>query len=121
MATIPDFRLETYFSHWKFEARDHLATSDVQTMSLSDLLALADDQGREQCNRLSLGYTATYGLASSREEIAATYQNGVSENVLGFAELTPVPSPSHRVRVGMGSHASDEALTAWAEWRDEGR
>ena len=39
MPTLPDFRLETYFSRWEFKAKYHLTASDAQTMSLSELLA----------------------------------------------------------------------------------
>ena len=41
---LPDFRLETYFSRWEFTARHHLTASDAQTMTLAELLALADEQ-----------------------------------------------------------------------------
>ena len=44
MTRLPDFRLETYFSRWEFTARHHLTASDVQTMTLGELLALADDR-----------------------------------------------------------------------------
>ena len=41
MTRLPDFRLETYFSRWEFTARHHLTASDVQTMPMAELLALA--------------------------------------------------------------------------------
>jgi aspartate/methionine/tyrosine aminotransferase len=85
MPTLPDFRLETYFSRWEFKARYHLTASDAQTMSLSELLALADDDARECWEDLSLGYTETYGLPALREEIAATYQDLEADDVLCFA------------------------------------
>ena len=31
MPTLPDFRLETYFSRWEFKAKYHLTASDAQT------------------------------------------------------------------------------------------
>ena len=85
MPTLPDFRLETYFSRWEFKAKYHLTASDAQTMSLSELLALADDDARERWENLSLGYTETYGLPALREEIAATYQDLEADDVLCFA------------------------------------
>ncbi|MCI2416934.1 aminotransferase class I/II-fold pyridoxal phosphate-dependent enzyme [Saccharopolyspora sp. K220] len=85
MPTLPDFRLETYFSRWEFTARYHLTASDVQTMTVSELLALADDDGRKRWENLSLGYTETYGLPALREEIAATYAEVESGDVLCFA------------------------------------
>lgn len=85
MPTLPDFRLETYFSRWEFAASYHLTASDAQTMSLSELLALADDDGRERWESLTLGYTETYGLPALREEIASTYDGLSAEDVLCFA------------------------------------
>jgi Predicted ornithine cyclodeaminase, mu-crystallin homolog len=42
LTQLPDFRLETYFSRWEFTARHHLTASDAQTMTMTELLALAD-------------------------------------------------------------------------------
>jgi aspartate/methionine/tyrosine aminotransferase len=85
MPTLPDFRLETYFSTWEFTARYHLTASDAQTVSLDDLLAMADDDGRRRWESLALGYTETRGLPALREEIAATYEHVTPDDVLCFA------------------------------------
>jgi aspartate/methionine/tyrosine aminotransferase len=82
---LPDFRLETYFSRWEFAARYHLTASDAESMSLSDLLALADDDSRLRWESLHLGYTETYGLPALREEIARTYTHVDAKDVLCFA------------------------------------
>jgi aspartate/methionine/tyrosine aminotransferase len=85
MPTLPDFRLETYFAQWEFSARYHLTASDAQTLALSELLALADDDGRERWESLALGYTETRGLPALRAEIAATYEYAEADDVLCFA------------------------------------
>jgi aspartate/methionine/tyrosine aminotransferase len=85
MPSLPDFRLETYFAKWEFSAHYHLTASDAQTHGLSELLALADDDGRERWESLALGYTETRGLPALREEIAATYTNAAADDVLCFA------------------------------------
>ncbi|MEU4605075.1 pyridoxal phosphate-dependent aminotransferase [Kribbella sp. NPDC023972] len=85
MPTLPDFRLETYFAKWEFNARYHLTASDAQTHTVSDLLALADDDGRARWESLALGYTETRGLPALREEIAATYTSASADDVLCFA------------------------------------
>src|SRR6266540_1507212 len=82
---LPDFRLETYFAKWEFSARYHLTASDAQTLALSELLALADDDGRERWESLAFGYTETRGLPALRAEIAATYENVEEDDVLCFA------------------------------------
>ena len=85
MPMLPDFRLETYFSRWEFAARYHLTASDAQTMALTELLELADDDGRARWDTLHLGYTETHGLPALREAIASTYDNLAAEDILCFA------------------------------------
>ncbi len=85
MTTLPDFRLETHFSRWEFKARYHMTASDAETMRMSDLLALADEQDREIWEKLTLGYTETWGKPALRETIASTYQGLTSDDILCFA------------------------------------
>lgn len=85
MTTLPDFRLETHFSRWEFKARYHMTASDAETMRMSDLLALADEQDRETWEKLTLGYTETWGKPALRETIASTYQGLTSDDILCFA------------------------------------
>jgi hypothetical protein len=82
MPTLPDFRLETYFARWEFSARYHLTASDAQTLPMFELLAMADDDGRERWESLALGYTETRGLPALREAIAATYSAAQADDVL---------------------------------------
>ncbi|QYN18083.1 aminotransferase class I/II-fold pyridoxal phosphate-dependent enzyme [Amycolatopsis sp. DSM 110486] len=105
MPTLPDFRLETYFSRWEFTARHHLTASDVQTMTVAELLALADDDGRERWETLALGYTETYGLPALREEIAATYTDIGPEHVLCFAGAEEGLYLAMRTLLEPGDHA----------------
>ena len=85
MSMLPDFRLETYFSEWEFAARYHLTASDAQTMSLPELLELADEDGRARWESLQFGYTEPHGLPALREAIAATYDHVSAEEILCFA------------------------------------
>ena len=85
MTFLPDFRLETLFSKWEFEARHHLCASDMQSLSLSELLESASPARREAWDRLHLGYTETWGSALLRETIAATYDRVEPEDLLCFA------------------------------------
>jgi aspartate/methionine/tyrosine aminotransferase len=82
---LPDFRLETYFSRWEFAARYHLTASDAQTLSLTELLDLADDDGRSRWDSLTLGYTETRGLPALREAIVGTYTGLDPDRVICFA------------------------------------
>jgi aspartate/methionine/tyrosine aminotransferase len=85
MSPLPDFRLETFFSEWEFTARYHLCASDVQSLSLRELLELAEPAEREAWDGLHLGYTQTFGAPRLREAIAATYDRVQAGDVLCFA------------------------------------
>jgi aspartate/methionine/tyrosine aminotransferase len=85
MTTLPPFRLETYFAKWEFSAKYHLTASDAQTMSVRELLALADDDGRRRWDELTLAYTETRGMPELREAIAATYDRLTADDILCFA------------------------------------
>ncbi|AHK44654.1 MULTISPECIES: pyridoxal phosphate-dependent aminotransferase [Ensifer] len=85
MTTLPDFRLETHFSRWEFKARHHMTASDSETIGMGELLALADDADREAWDKLTLGYTETYGAPALRAAIASTYQGLSAEDILCFA------------------------------------
>ncbi len=85
MSVLADFRLETYFSKWEFSARYHMTASDVQSMSLKDLLALADEDDRAAFENSWLGYTETFGAADLRAVIASTYDTIRPAEILCFA------------------------------------
>ncbi|MEQ4720718.1 aminotransferase class I/II-fold pyridoxal phosphate-dependent enzyme [Nonomuraea sp. B19D2] len=105
MTRLPDFRLETYFSRWEFTARHHLTASDVQTMTLGELLTLADDQDHAAFENLSLGYTETYGDPALREAIAGTYERADAADVICFAGAEEALYLAMNVLLGAGDHA----------------
>ena len=80
-----NFELEVFFSKWEFKAKYHLTASDMESMSMKDLLAMASPQDKEAFDNLWLGYTQTYGLPELRTEIARTFDNMSDENILCFA------------------------------------
>ncbi|MDC8014582.1 aminotransferase class I/II-fold pyridoxal phosphate-dependent enzyme [Tahibacter soli] len=85
MTTLPDFRLETHFSRWEFNAKYNMAASDAQSLPLAELLALADEPERAAWDALGLGYTETWGSPALRRAIARTYETIAPEHVLCFA------------------------------------
>ncbi|MEV6205566.1 aminotransferase class I/II-fold pyridoxal phosphate-dependent enzyme [Kitasatospora sp. NPDC051914] len=105
MTRLPDFRLETYFSRWEFTARHHLTASDVQTMTLGELLALAEDQDRAAFENLPLGYTRTYGDPALREAIAGMYERADAGDVICFAGAEEALYLAMNVLLGAGDHA----------------
>jgi len=82
MRRLPEFALESYFARWEFSARHHLCASDMQSMTLSDLLALATPEQRDAWERLWLGYTETRGAPALRAAIAGTYDGLAADDIL---------------------------------------
>src|SRR5712692_8679604 len=82
MNKLPEFKLERYFGQWEFRARHLLSPSDCESMSVAELLALADDDGRRRWQELRLGYTESQGDPALREAIARLYTTIAAEQVL---------------------------------------
>ena len=61
-----DFKLETYFSKWEFTARYNMAASDVESLSVSDLLAMSTIDDKKAFQELWLGNTETFGKKELR-------------------------------------------------------
>lgn len=81
---LPDFRLETYFSRWEFTARYHMCASDMESMSVTELLEMGG-VGHEGLGSLRMGYTETFGAPGLRDAIAATYDSLGEQHILTFA------------------------------------
>src|ERR1700738_1933684 len=84
MRGLRTFALEAFFSKWEFTARHHLCASDMQSMTLTELLAMADAEDRAAWDALYLGYTESWGSPGLRETIAATYDGVAASEVLTF-------------------------------------
>lgn len=100
-----DFALERYFSRWEFTAKYHMTASDIASMSLSELLALASDEDREAFDSQWLGYTETYGHPELRQEIAHTYDTAHPEDILCFAGAEEGVYIAMRVLLDRADHA----------------
>jgi aspartate/methionine/tyrosine aminotransferase len=82
---IEPFALERYFARHEFTARHLLSPSDCESLSLSELLALADPETRGLWENLSLGYTESPGHPLLREEIAGMYAGLSADHILTAA------------------------------------
>lgn len=102
---LPDFRLETYFSRWEFTAKFHMCASDMESLSVSDLLQMADDDTRAMWDELRLAYTETFGSPALREAIAETYDTIEPEDVLTFAGAEEGIYVAMRVLLTPDTHA----------------
>jgi aspartate/methionine/tyrosine aminotransferase len=79
---LPPFEIERYFAQHEFSARHQLSSSDCEPLTLSEVLAMADDEARDLWDRLSLAYTESAGLPLLRREIAALYADVSEDDVL---------------------------------------
>jgi aspartate/methionine/tyrosine aminotransferase len=85
MTMLPDFKLETYLSKWEFGARYHMTASDMESMTISELLALAEPEDRRAFDTMRLSYIETTGTSALRTAVAGTYAGLEPEDVLAFA------------------------------------
>lgn len=104
-SALPDFRLEQYFATWEFHARHNLTASDAQTLTVSELLAMASDEDRAAFEHLPLGYVQTWGGQQLRQAVAATYERCGPEDVLTFAGAQEALFWAMQLLVEPGGHA----------------
>ncbi len=105
MPTLPDFRLEAHFSRWEFKAKHHLTASDMQSMSISALLAMDGPDATEAFLSTGLGYTETYGNPALRQAIAGTYQQRCDQDILCFAGAEEGLYIANQVLLDRSDHA----------------
>lgn len=87
MSKLPDFKLETYMSRWEFNSRYHMTASDVETLTLTDLLDMAEPADRAAWDSLRLGYIETFGTPALRQAVAKTYDHLTADDILAFAGI----------------------------------
>jgi aspartate/methionine/tyrosine aminotransferase len=81
---INPFKLERYFARYEFSARYLLCSSDCESMSVGDLLAL-EPGAEEALRRHWLGYTESPGSLSLRKAISSIYNSITPDDVLVFS------------------------------------
>lgn len=81
---LQPFKLERFFVPFEFTARYMLGSSDSESVSIGDLLAL-EPGATEQFHSHWLGYTEAPGAPYLREEIAKIYSSIAPGQVLVFA------------------------------------
>ena len=82
MTRLPPFAIERYFAVHEFAVPYLLCASDVEPLSLHELLAHADDETRDLWDGLVLGYTETLGAPPLRREIAGIYETLEPDDVI---------------------------------------
>jgi aspartate/methionine/tyrosine aminotransferase len=75
------FRIEQYYAEHEFTARYMLSSSDCESRSVGDLLAL-EPGAADELNELWCGYTESPGAPALRTELAAGYAGLEPDDVL---------------------------------------
>lgn len=101
---LSPFALERYFARWEFVAPYLLCSSDMETMRLGELLALADEETEAFWETLTLGYTEYAGHPVLREEIARLYDSVSSEDVYTFTGAEEAIYLLMHAVLGVGDH-----------------
>lgn len=108
---LETFRIERYFAQHEFTAKHLLSASDCESVTLQELLGLADDEARGLWDNLWLGYTESAGHPLLREETAKLY--GLE------AEDTLVAAPEEAIFVAMNAllRPGDEVVVTWPAYQ----
>jgi aspartate/methionine/tyrosine aminotransferase len=78
---LPPFKLERYFAKYEFNTEYLLCSSDCESMSVEDLLAL-EEGAANKLQQTWLGYTESQGSPALRAEICKLYETIQPEEVL---------------------------------------
>ena len=128
---IEPFRLERYFAQHEFSAPYLLCSSDCESMTLGELVAL--EPGAEaRLSSLWLGYTESQGAPALREAIARSYDRldasqilvhaGAEEAIFSFMNVTLDPGDQVIVHAPYYQSLGAVAQAAGAEvveWRGD--
>lgn len=118
MMKIAEFKLEEFFKKHEFSAPYPLCSSDAESWSLKEILAMADGESLALWENLRLGYTESPGLPLLREEIAKLYTTLTKDHILTtagaeesiYCAMQSLLSPGDHVIVITPCYQSLEAL-----------
>lgn len=83
---LPVFKLEDYLAQYEFSVPYLLCSSDPESWSLKDVIAMANPEERKLWENIHLSYTEVQGLPLLRDAIARGFYPGLGmENILCFA------------------------------------
>jgi aspartate/methionine/tyrosine aminotransferase len=100
---IAPFRIEEYFGKHEFTAKYLLSSSDAESRSIEDLLAL-EAGSREKLLKHWCGYTESPGAPWLRETISGLYKEIRAEDVLVVAAAEEAIFVFYHALVGPGDH-----------------
>jgi aspartate/methionine/tyrosine aminotransferase len=100
---IEPFAIERFYERWEFRAELMLSSSDCESRTVAELLALEPDaQGR--LLDLRLGYTEVPGSDELRDAVASAYERVERQDVLTLAAAEEGIFIAYHALVGPGDH-----------------
>jgi aspartate/methionine/tyrosine aminotransferase len=78
---LPPFKLERFFAKYEFSTEYLLCSSDCESMSVAELLAL-EEGAAQRFQQTGLGYTESQGSPALRAEICKLYETIEPEQIL---------------------------------------
>jgi aspartate/methionine/tyrosine aminotransferase len=105
---IEPFAIERFYERWEFSAELMLSSSDCQSLSVNDLLALEPD-ARERLAELDLGYTEVPGSLELRSAVAGRYERTEPDDVLTLAAAEEGIFIAYHALLAPGDHVVVEA------------
>jgi hypothetical protein len=100
-----NFALEMHFSKWEFSARHHMTASDMQSMTVTELLDMAGQGARDDLLDCWLGYTETRGAPDLRAALAETYDVCEASDIQCFVGAEEAIYAAMRVMLTPDDHA----------------
>lgn len=91
-----EFKLERFFARYEFSAQYLLSPSDCESLSMQELLDLADAECLSLWHDLKLGYTESPGHPFLREEAAGFYRELSASEIL-------IANPEEGILIAMQS------------------
>jgi aspartate/methionine/tyrosine aminotransferase len=101
---IGPFEIERFYERWEFRAELMLSSSDCESRTLADLLALEPDAA-DRLHSMRLGYTEVPGSEELRAAIATGYERTPAGGVLALAAAEEGIFLAYHALLGRGDHA----------------
>jgi len=105
---IRPFAIERFYERWEFRAELMLSSSDCESRSVAELLALEPGAERRLLG-LRLGYTEVAGSQELREAVASGYEHAGPEDVLTLAAAEEGIFLAYHALLEPGDHVVVEA------------
>jgi aspartate/methionine/tyrosine aminotransferase len=105
---VKPFAIERYYERWEFRAELMLSSSDCESQTVAELLALEPD-AHERLLALGLGYTEVPGSPELRAAVAALYERLAPEDVLTLAAAEEGIFTAYHALLAAGDHVVVES------------